>query len=936
MNCKVTRSRSLCDAIRALACILAVACPASTRGDETAGLTTIAKWDFGNGEDLQSDGWPDGWSRRKDAKHPGFIPIGIQKKSAEGVPLQDAEQFRRWVSQIVLGWRHGRAPWTIIPEAIPPQVDRFVEKSLLDPYLAFDMDGSAAEVLSPMIPVHEDSLYGLQLDIRSNSPEYQARAQLRFLDVAGNRVFTTETYTINPDDTWKTVRTQGALSPRVGFAFVQVALMVQAESSRVRRGSIGFDRIRVVEMPRIDLQLGRTSRIYRPGETIDVHLLASGLKQDSVRVALSLLDHNGETLECESKELSRISPSPLTGGYVSAQKSRWQGNCEWQLPHLGPGYYELVVQMKRVNAVVFERREHLAVMPELQGSRSDPRLGWTLDESVYSWQLDELLALVREGAAGQVKLPIWFDADNILEKQRVCETIDRLQSAGIHCVGVVHRPLARNRSEPSAQSSALGSSSLEDPDNWRPGLEPVFREMCIRLVDFQIGFDKDTQYSTNPRFATSISLIKNILKRYGSEPSLSIARNLMLAAPSNPDIDRWQWSSEPQWAESEWPANTWEPGMRYPDWTSIQPLPAGSYSLATRVQDLTSRILASIRLSNTRSSTAWISDPFSDETGFLTRQGAPREMFLPYRTLADTIRGKEVVGELDLVSGSRNALVSSDDASSLIVWSAKPVVEQLYLGESVEAIDLWGRPVSVDRIETPFGPEHRFRIDKWPVVLKGVDAKAARWRMGLSLEAHRLDSLVGQSQEVRVTFHNPFPFSVAGKIELISPQALANGSESSLFDAEPNSNSIIPINVMLRPDATAQDTEVRILATINGSPPTRISVVKTLRIGNDDVEFESSYQISDADELWLDIDAINHIDVPVSFDCQLFVPGRRNERVQISNVVDRKTRTIVLPSASELKDQTLWLRCQQIGTRRILNYRIRIEPESLNAPDHGD
>jgi hypothetical protein len=118
---------------------------------------------------------------------------------------------------------------------------------------------------------------------------------------------------------------------------------------------------------------------------------------------------------------------------------------------------------------------------------------------------------------------------------------------------------------------------------------------------------------------------------------------------------------------------------------------------------------------------------------------------------------------------------------------------------------------------------------------------------------------------------------------------------------------------------------------MNGVPSVQFAVEKTLRIGNDEVDIETRYRISDADELWIDIDVINYIDTPISFDCMLLIPDRRRERVIIPRVVDRTTKTLVLPKASELLNQTLWLRCEQIGTRRVLNYRIKIEPEPDNA-----
>lgn len=140
----------------------------------------------------------------------------------------------------------------------------------------------------------------------------------------------------------------------------------------------------------------------------------------------------------------------------------------------------------------------------------------------------------------------------------------------------------------------------------------------------------------------------------------------------------------------------------------------------------------------------------------------------------------------------------------------------------------------------------------------------------------------------------------------------------------------------MRSDISALDTPVHIIAYMNGVPSVQFAVEKMLRIGNDEVDIETRYRISDADELWIDIDVINYIDTPVSFDCMLLIPDRRRERVIIPRVVDRTTKTLVLPKASELLNQTLWLRCEQIGTRRVLNYRIKIEPEADNAEDDNN
>jgi hypothetical protein len=906
----------------------------STRADDGVGLSTIAKWDFGTEEDVQADRWPDGWTRLKDSKHPGFIPIQIDRKSVMGADSIEADQTRRLLAKLYLGWQTQQSPWEIIPETIPAPVEKFVEQTLVDPYLRVDMDGSSAEVYSPKIPVDDASLYGLQLDARCDTEDFAAKGRLRFFDRSGKLIFQTETANVPGDASWQTLRTQGTYDAPDGIAAIQAALIIEPRTAKATHAVIGFDRIRIVQMPKIRLMLDRTSQLYRPKETVNVQLFASGLRKGTTRVELILYDHEGVAVANESRELNHAQ-NVLTSTSSNPFASRWEGYCDWKLNNLQPGYYEIVTQLKRSNAVFFQNRENFAVVPLPQNSALDPRFGWSLDNRVLGWSLDQLISLIREGGTGCIKIPIWFDANAPLQQDKMCETVDRIQALGIRCVGII-QPLAAQTNGDKTQDSELAQgTALEDPNMWQPQLEPVFRAMCMRLVDFQVGTDQDTQYGSNPRYEEMLSWIKRILRRYGTEPTMTLAKNPWLHFSNTTSVDRWQWSIDETIAESEWSQAIIDPNSRYPDWTCITPISANVYSLSTRTKDLAARMVASIRPVNGKMSTAWISEPFADDVGFLGTNGSPREMFLPYRTILEAIKRKEYIGEMSMDGGSRNALLASDSDSCLVVWSSSPVTEQFFLGEQVDAIDSWGRKVDIEKTDTQFGPEHRIQLDKWPVIIRGVDAKIAMWRMGVTMDQQRLDSLIGLPQQLNVRFNNPFSFPVSGRIDLVAPGVFANDMESATFDVGASSEVSVPIDVLVRPDATSQDSPVRIVVSLNTSPPKRFSISKTLRIGNDDVEFETAYRISDSDELWLDIDAINHTDKPTSFDCQLFIPERRNERIQIASVETRKTRTVVLPKANELVYKTLWLRCVQLGTRRILNYRIAIEPEAADSSTDG-
>lgn len=921
-----------------IVCIVSAWHSPSTHSDEHNGFETISQWDFGAKEDTQQDGWPDGWVRRKDVKHPGFIPIQIRKKSTSDVEVAEVERLRRSLGQLVLAWETNKLPWEVIPESIPSGVNRFIERTFLDPFLSIEMDGGSVEIYSPKVPVGQHSLYGLQVDIRSEAEYFNAFGQLRFLDSKGQLLFITKTNSISGIKEWTRARTTGSYQDDPRIAFVQVALTIEPNSTNAFRGSFGFDRVRIVQMPKIDLQLNRTNRMYSTRETVDLRCLASGLKSGPMRVEMKLIDHNGSVIDRTTRELQRVDSdkplmvqtpavAPKSRGASASGAVHWKGECDWSIDPLQPGYYQLVTQLKQLSTVFFEQSESFVVLPRQSSMEPDLRFGWTLNETAYRWKIEDFLELLREGRTGRIKVPVWFDSKSLQMQKLLCETIDKLQNAEISCVGIIHSPLGAQSIEKDSLQPYLQTAALEDPSIWQPSLEPVFRAMCLRVLDFQIGYDDDVQFANNPRYGNSIEILRTLLRRYAPEASIVAAKTPWLAPPPNRNIDRWQISDELGISESEWDLSVAENGATLPPWTSITPVSSEKYSLNVRTRDLASRMIASIRKPDGRS-VAWISDPLSDASGFLSPDGTPREMFLPYRTMVDALLHKSYVGKLDLKSGSENALLSDEQNSCLVVWSAKPTQEQLFLGANATAFDIWGRPVPIQTIQTSFGPEQRFQIDQWPVIVKGVDTQVALWRMGLNLDAKRIDSLVGLSQEVQVVFKNPFSYPASGRIELVAPDVLANEVESALFEVGPKSTSTIPVKVLLRSDISALDTPVHIIAYMNGVPPVQFAVERMLRIGNDEVDIETRYRISDADELWIDIDVINYIDTPISFDCMLLIPDRRRERVIIPRVVDRTTKTLILPKASELLNQTLWLRCEQIDSRRVLNYRIKIEPEA--------
>ena len=911
----------------------------STYADDNSSTEIVAEWDFVAKEDLRKDGWPDGWTRRTGPDYPKFIPIAIHQDARSAEELKEIENVRRLSSQFYVAWQQNKWPWQVIPEKVPPAIDQLLERSLLNPYLRIQMDGSAAEVLSPPIPVDIHSSYFMSASIHCDSTDYDASAKLRFLDTGRKTLFEMPTKAFAGKTGWKSASSQSQYPFRDDIAFVQVILQVLPKSMKAYRGEFGFDAIRVFRTPRISLFVDNPLPYYRIGEEVVVRCTASGMTTDQSSIKLVLIDHTGH--EVSSENMLFVRKDAQQPRFVtirspdskSAKTSYWDGSCEWRLPNLAPGYYEITTQLSKGKSGVFELEEQFVVLPDEIQRKPDSRFGWTMstknNEELESIDTSRLVEVLRRGQVGRVKLPIWFDSRDAEASKAAIDRVEKVQLTGIRCVGVIATPPLSLHSKFARLNPEESGTALEDTLIVQTFLEPVMRQMCPRISEFQIGWDHETNFISNPRISQSLDAIKKLVNRYGQETQIIASRSPLLAAPKVAAIDRWQlYCSHPLTAvETE---NVFEKegksvlGSR-PPWMNVTPIDASDYSLSVRVQDLVHRMVKIAGDPTSQGTTAWVSNPTDPEVGLLDRDGGPREMFLPFRSTAAALAGMRQVGSIPIQSLGVNYIIASGDHAKLIAWSARSTTVQLYLGEDVSARDIWGRSVPIETKKTPYGPEQRLTIDRWPVIIDGIDLRVAKWRMGIALDQNRIDPLVGQTQELNVRFANTIPDVVNGYLTIIAPSILADESRISL-EIDGNTSSVISTPVRIRPDANTSSAPIKIAISIRGDRPVNFVVDQEIQVGTNDFEFEIRYEIDSENRLLLRIEAINYQTDPLSFDCMLLIPNRPRERTQIAGLLDRVTKMIVLNDAKSLIGKTLWLRCEQISTNRVLNYRIEINP----------
>jgi hypothetical protein len=888
----------------------------------------IAGWDFGIDEDPKRDGWPDGWTRTTGQNYPKFIPIAIVKDAATSEDLQRIEELRRSAALGMVAYQQGKWPWQVNLESPPPALDAWIEKTLLNPYLNIQMDGGAVELSSPLVEIDSHSLYYATARVKGDTPDFGASFKLRFLDSGKSKLFDVESKFIPFNKEWSSVATQTNYEFSSDIRYVQAIIGVSPKDAKAYRGKFAFDAIQIMQSPRLRLSVDKPFHVYRPNERVVVQCVATGMNSEQPSIVLSLYDHTGERFYQASQQFVPEEANPTV--QLSEARPVWHGACEWKLPPLQPGYYQVSTELARGKSGSLELKESFVVVANDGFGRTDNRFGWSMTErenkTPTAREIARLYETVREARVGRLKLPIWFDNLNADAARAFQDRIDRLQSAGISCVGVIASPPDSIRKRSPRLDSNESGMALEDAVLVQSYLEPVMRQMCLRVVDFQVGWDHETDFIANPRLTASLDAIRKLIRRYGQEAQLTASHNPHLPWPTVTGIDRWHLHSTEELTETETTAliraNMSTTKSSHPPWLSITPLQVSRYALHVRVQDLAARMIATTA-SQGPNTVSWVSDPSGEQVGLIDATGNPRELFLPFRTMAGALAGMRSAGNIPVPALGTNTIIESSDQGRLIAWSSRPSVAQLYLGKDVEAHDIWGRPIAVDVIETPRGLEQRLAIGKWPVIVENIDISVAKWRMGIQLMDRKVDPVIGQVQELKIQFVNPLAKSAVGVVRVVAPSIFAEVPTTS-FEIDPNSNGIISIPIQVLPDADTIDSPILLDFAMSGESSSRFSISESLQVGTDDFEFEVEYQFDDQNQLWVTVEAINNRPIPTSFDCMLLIPGQARERTQIANLKDRTTRTFVLKNAADLVGETIWLRCEQIGTRRIENKRIEI------------
>ena len=242
---------------------------------------------------------------------------------------------------------------------------------------------------------------------------------------------------------------------------------------------------------------------------------------------------------------------------------------------------------------------------------------------------------------------------------------------------------------------------------------------------------------------------------------------------------------------------------------------------------------------------------------------------------------------------------------------------------------MWGRSVAVGQHHLPNGSvEQSIEAGPWPIIVRGVNLPIAKFRMQFQLGTASLQSLAGRGQSVPITLGNPFGKVIRGTMELTAPTLIERGQASIPIQVNPDRQLEKDFPLELRSDVSAGKHEVRFDFQIEADRTERFSTYHELTVGFEDIDFQWQLQkISDTTVL-LRVAAINKGTAETTFQCKLFPPPYPYQHFQIDKLLPgSSSREVVLQLPKVDEGAEYWIRCEEVGTRRTLNYRVKLDAE---------
>lgn len=891
---------------------------------EHPGAEVVYQTRFEQGDDINFDGWPDEWTRRRGPGFPLYVNIAIADD----------------------------------PDTPPSQC------------LRITLDGGAASVYSPPIAIEPHYTYVLQGRLRATQLQRdQVYLSLTFSPAPNEKEDEDRNKNENENES-KSKNGNGDKAPaeseqkevHLSSKFTDVPVWTQVEIGPVtpndlgaRKATIGlhvipvgrpdlrgvvlFDDLRLLRLPQLAITSPNKQNIFLDPQDVTFSCAAAGLGQSNPAVHWELFDATGRSVATETQTAPSVhaDPQPTTSGEAQPPDAEeptpvripatpsHPTNVTWHPPVPGKGFFTVRATWQHEDGHQLQQSvSFIVTRPCTTPLRGD--FGWSMPSDNVPIQNGDLLKLLPLARVSWLKYALPTDAQNDSALDELAAFADQLKAQNVELVGTFAAVPASARQALIGKEQPTLADLFLRPDLWEKWLDALTSRFASRINYWQLGADGDDCFLDVDGLDRIVPAVRQHLEAAGSRSQVGLAwqwTQMWPAATGTPAPSFLSLAESPDFTHSE--LERYVDGARASDviWFAVRPLSRREYSQDERIRDLVLRLMTA----KTRNkSVVFVTDPFDDDHGLFQRDGTPSELLLPWTTTAEQLSGAGYLGRLQLPGDSPNCVFGRGDEAIVVVWNDEPTRESLRLGARVTPIDVWGQTLPVADA-TSANSVQTIPADRLPLFLTGLPLPLGRWQVSCSWTPLRLASVVGLKQAARVRFHNPFPRDVRGTVTIQPPRHWRISRTSFPIQLAANESQELLFDVVLQSDASAGVQQVALDFAIETDRPYTFRVEHHVEVGVGDIFVQVDTWRDREGRLIVEQHLVNTTPRALSFNCYLYAPGRRRVRHQVLNLTaGTNNHAFVLTDGQELAGQPLWLRVEEIGGVRTLNYEIPSPP----------
>jgi hypothetical protein len=836
---------------------------------------------FEEATDKNFDRWPDEWTRRRGRGYPVYLPVEIVADE-------------------------------------PPSSGNHC--------LQIRLDGGAAQLYSPHIPIVPQFSYQLTAKVRTRGLKYDiVSCAVAFYDGEEKLLEMHESPAIRDAARWTQVNI-GPVTPvgdrvRTAVVSIHVRPTEQVDLS----GEIYIDDLWLGRLPKLSVQINGENGLFTDPADVRVNCRVSGFKNARPKITFELLDIHGTTLHKHDETLNAESESrgiraPRTPADDSQQG--FAGSTGWQPPVTAAGFYTVRASTPSHSGQLMTEEVNFVVIPPLPRSSSG-EFGWSLADGERQLPIRMLPSFLSQVGVHWVKFPVWFSGREVKRAEDLAWFAERLSSFDIELVGLLDQPPTEVRDFFGVADQMPIATAFTDKAVWHPALDPVMTRLSLKVRWWQLGRDDDTSFASYPDLGEKLREIRDDLANFGQRVNVGVPWRA-IEEHSIPSSMSWAFLSyieDLPFTDEELKSYvSADPKDQVHRWVMLQPLSALEYDLETRARDLVRRMLAA-KIAEVDG--IFVPEPFDSERGLMQANSSPGPLLLVWRTAATLVGGRSYGGNIKLPEGSENHLFFGDDDAVMVVWNDRPVIEKIHLGDNVRQYDIWGHQSTPQSTNQDDASSQEIRVGPMPTFVTGINPALAKWRRDFRFETERLASIFGREQPVAYHFTNSFPQGIGGRIKFIYPSDWKVSGSERQFKLGPGESLSDKLGIQLGADSTSGMQPIQVDFDITADRKYKFRLYESIQVGLGDVVVQLETRLDDAGNLIVDQHLTNNTDKNVSFKCYLTAPGRRRERQQVFDVGrGRTTNTYVLANGRELLGKTIWLRAEEIEGARVLNDHV--------------